>query len=363
MKDLTFSKVARPALAAAFVAGTMLTGTVHAEADPTMQPRPAEILPKAAESLLLDVTKVGNKLVAVGQRGHILISEDGKEWNQQEVPTRAGLISVNFPSANVGYAVGKDKTVLKTTDGGKTWDLINHDPAYDAVAGAEYRRAVFFDENNGYITGAFGTFLSTTDGGKTFNDNPFLAAQLAEDYESAGLHINDIVKLGDGSLVMVGEAGLIRVSRDNGVTWRMTRPAYAGAYFGAIPVGQSGLIVYGQRGTILRTDNVHALADQDPEEFSPFQFEEDEYFEQPLSFHGFSTIKTPNPNALMGHSELGGGKVAFVGQNAAIYIANVAGNSVKVVKTDLNEAMAGAAAFNGQLITAGLQGVNPVAAK
>lgn len=358
-----FFKVARPAIAAALLAGSFATTAVHAESDPTMTPRPAEIMPNAASSLMLAVTQAGNRLVAVGQRGHILTSDNGTEWTQQNVPVRAGLISVDFPTANTGYAVGKDQTILKTTDGGKSWKILNFAPAYDAVAGAEYRKVKFFDADNGFIAGAFGTLLRTNDGGKSFYPDEFLAGQAAEDYESAGLHMNDIVKLGDGSLAIVGESGLIRVSTDDGATWRMTRPAYAGAYFGALPVGQSGLVVYGQRGTILRVDDVHALADQDPEEFSPFQFEEDEYFEQPLEFHGFARITTPNPNALMGAVALDGDKFAVVGQNAAIYIAGYTSSEVQVVGTAMNKALGGVAAFNGYLVTAGLQGINLVTTK
>ena len=45
----------------------------------------------ASTSLLLDVTRAGERLVAVGERGHIVISDDrGKTWTQAEVATRAG---------------------------------------------------------------------------------------------------------------------------------------------------------------------------------------------------------------------------------------------------------------------------------
>ena len=43
---------------------------------------------KASRSLLLDVTHAGNRMVAVGDRGHILYSDDqGKSWTQAKVPT------------------------------------------------------------------------------------------------------------------------------------------------------------------------------------------------------------------------------------------------------------------------------------
>ena len=64
-------------------------------ADDHMDIEYAETQPLATESMLLDVTRIGNRLVAVGERGHVVISDDGKNWKQAEhVPTRATLTSV-----------------------------------------------------------------------------------------------------------------------------------------------------------------------------------------------------------------------------------------------------------------------------
>ena len=47
------------------------------------------ISPKAQQGLLLDVVLAGNRLVAVGDRGHILFSDDnGVSWTQAKVPSR-----------------------------------------------------------------------------------------------------------------------------------------------------------------------------------------------------------------------------------------------------------------------------------
>lgn len=42
-------------------------------------------------------------------------------WEKIAVPTTAHLLSISFPSPSVGYIGGTDSTLLKTTDGGKTW--------------------------------------------------------------------------------------------------------------------------------------------------------------------------------------------------------------------------------------------------
>ena len=67
----------------------------------------AEIKPLAAKSLLLDVARSGTRYVAVGARGDVLLSDDGRDWRQAEVPTRATLTAVSAVDANV-WAVGHD---------------------------------------------------------------------------------------------------------------------------------------------------------------------------------------------------------------------------------------------------------------
>ena len=77
------------------------------------------------EALLLDAVQTGNRLVAVGEYGHVILSDDqGESWQQaNSVPTRNTLTSVMFLDNQTGYAVGHEATILKTSDGGNNWDL------------------------------------------------------------------------------------------------------------------------------------------------------------------------------------------------------------------------------------------------
>src|SRR5690606_23612359 len=69
--------------------------------------------PLAVTSLLLDVTHAGKRLVAVGDRGHILFSEDaGRNWVQARVPSRQLLTAVYFVDDKHGWAVGHDAQIL-----------------------------------------------------------------------------------------------------------------------------------------------------------------------------------------------------------------------------------------------------------
>jgi len=82
----------------------------------------------AGHSMLLDgVSKVG-LMVVVGERGHILISTDGEQWQQITIPTRATLTGMYFQDKLKGWVVGHDAVILRTTDGGKSWGKVYYDP-------------------------------------------------------------------------------------------------------------------------------------------------------------------------------------------------------------------------------------------
>ena len=73
----------------------------------------ALVMPLAPQSLLLDVQYNGGRLVAVGERGHILLSDDLVDhWRQARSPTRQMLTAVHFPGPQRGWAVGHDGLIL-----------------------------------------------------------------------------------------------------------------------------------------------------------------------------------------------------------------------------------------------------------
>lgn len=76
----------------------MWTGSVEAAAADEYSTESA----KASQSLLIDAAHAGKRLVVVGDRGHILFSDDqGKTWTQARVPTRQLLTAVFFSTTSV----------------------------------------------------------------------------------------------------------------------------------------------------------------------------------------------------------------------------------------------------------------------
>jgi len=62
----------------------------------------------AGQSMLLDGTSSGVLITVVGERGHVLISSDGKRWQQIIVPTRTTLTGVYFRDKQNGWVVGHE---------------------------------------------------------------------------------------------------------------------------------------------------------------------------------------------------------------------------------------------------------------
>ncbi|MGQ0618628.1 MAG: WD40/YVTN/BNR-like repeat-containing protein [Panacagrimonas sp.] len=222
-----------------------------AEAEDTVAPaapvkaRPAEMSMLASRSLLLGVANNGKHLVAVGDRGNIVASNDGVNWAQVEVPVRATLTAVEFVDENNGWAVGHDAVILHTGDSGRTWVLQNFEPELEKP----FLDVLFVDGNRGMAVGAYGLFMATSDGGANWAEVD--APAIREDE----LHLNSIARLANGDFFVVGESGTMGVSAD-GNTWTRVKAPYEGSLYGALPRGDKGVVVFGLRGNVYTTADV-----------------------------------------------------------------------------------------------------------
>jgi photosystem II stability/assembly factor-like uncharacterized protein len=199
--------------------------------------------PLASRSLLLDGASAGGRLVVVGERGHILVSDDqGRSWRQTSVPTRATLTAVFFHDASLGWAVGHDAIILRTKDGGENWERVHYAPEEERP----FLDVWFGDAANGVAIGAYGLFVETADGGDTWSPR---------EIEGTDLHLNHIARSDAGRLYIVGEAGAIYRSDDDGDTWTALPSPYRGSFFGALPLRSDSLLVFGLRGHLFRSDD------------------------------------------------------------------------------------------------------------
>jgi photosystem II stability/assembly factor-like uncharacterized protein len=193
--------------------------------------------------LLLDATAADGNLIAVGERGHILTSADlGVTWQQVAAPSRATLTGVFFHDGDTGWAVGHDSVILATSDGGKSWEIVNWAPDEEAPLLDVW----FSDEKSGFAIGAYGSFYRTSDGGATWSFEPI---------SEWDFHLNHIAKSSTGRLYIAAEAGMIYRSDDGGETWSELPSPYQGSFFGTLPLEEDTVLVFGLQGHLFRSDD------------------------------------------------------------------------------------------------------------
>ncbi len=259
---------------------------------PDLLELPAQSSASALNKLVLDITSAGDRLVAVGEYGNILYSDDqGVSWRQAQVPVQVMLTAVHFPSALKGWAVGHDAVILHSEDGGETWHkqldgwqtghillagaqvwltrveaqlealqgsddealLLQRDAAGMALDEAEreiemgpnrpFLDVWFADEQHGYAIGAFNYFFVTADGGRTWQDGS------ARVPNPEFLHLYSIHPIAEQTLLMAGEFGLLLRSRDGGVNWEQLELGYPGSLF-TVAGGYGDAWVAGLRGNV-----------------------------------------------------------------------------------------------------------------
>lgn len=259
-------------LGALLVAG----GPVQAFQDPTQVP--AAKSEKMLISPMTAVINIGSKTVAVGQRGHIALSDDGgQNWRQAVVPVSSDLVAVSFPTEQHGWAVGHGGVVLHSADGGETWQkqmdgaeatrlileyygqgagsavensalYLEREDILTSFGGTQPIMAVhFLDENVGYIGGLFNRLFRTVDGGKSWEpwqhriDNP------------GELHFYGITA--DARAVYVtGEMGMVWRKQHDEQRFSETPTGYDGTLFGVLSTGDA-LLAFGMRGSLYRSEN------------------------------------------------------------------------------------------------------------
>ena len=235
---------------------------------------PTVISSLADKKLLTDITSVGSKLFSLGERGHIIYSENGTDWTQAQVPVNVLLTSISFSSEKVGFAVGHDVTILKTTDGGESWSLLNYQPELDRPL-----LAVKSLGNQVVAVGAYGLFWHSKDNGNTWTqefhdellfdgDREFLLEIKDSDPELYEIekryllpHFNDVYLSGE-NWYLAGEAGFVAQSSNQGNDWEKLDVDYYGSFFSLTTDQQKKLVIAGLRGNVFEkaSDNWQALS-------------------------------------------------------------------------------------------------------
>ena len=212
--------------------------SLAADSEPLLLPAEGPARPRVDRLLLLDAAETGRRIVAVGERGRILVSDDrGGTWRYAASPTEATLTAVYFVDDRLGWAVGHDSTILRSQDGGDTWEQVHGAPDENAPLLDVW----FADAEHGLAVGAYGLALATADSGR--NWNPIRL-------DDGDRHLNAIAGGSDGRLFVVGESGALFRSDDRGRTWTKLEAPYKGSFFGVLILPDGSPLIFGMRGKV-----------------------------------------------------------------------------------------------------------------
>jgi photosystem II stability/assembly factor-like uncharacterized protein len=192
----------------------------------------------------------------VGAGGKILKTEDGgATWQAQNSAITRGLSDVFFLDATRGWAVGDSGTILATTNGGRTWE------AQTSPVSVNLNAVRFVSATRGWIAGNFDnavglpTLLVTTNGGASW-------ARTSATLPGEGVvHLFGMEVTVDGgtqiTAVGVDDFGaLVLRSNDGGSTWSSQPvPADLDSLHAVDFVSASRGWAVGKLGTILFTNN------------------------------------------------------------------------------------------------------------
>jgi photosystem II stability/assembly factor-like uncharacterized protein len=284
---------------AVFVAAVIVGSATLAAAAPDARVKYAPIMPRAKTSTLIDVEQAGSRVVVVGERGHVLYSDDqGKNWRQGKMPFTRMLTGVSFVDDKLGWTVGHQSMIFQTRDGGETWerqldgfkfqaranadnltrtreayaalsaeldenpddsrDLELEDALFafedaqfymeEAVVPTNLHDVWFLDSRQGWAVGSFGRLIETRDGGKSWLD---ISHQVKT---PDGFHLNGITGTSNGQIIIAGEGGIIFRSMDAGVTWEQMDSGFYGSFFGVVfdPVNER-VTAFGLAGALYQS--------------------------------------------------------------------------------------------------------------
>lgn len=224
--------------------------------------------------VLIALANAGARLLAVGEHGVIIYSDDsGKTWTQARVPVDVTLTALGFATPFQGWAVGHYGTILHTADGGATWQLqLNGVQANQltlaaaklaeadhatgpAIPLAQLRAAHFLangpdmpflsvlaqSASSVTVFGAYRMVMHSDDGGKSWAD---WSLRIGDRLSN---HLYDAAMIGN-EICVAGESGHVFCSSNNGASFPAVTSPGPATLLGILPVGAGGMLVFGVAG-------------------------------------------------------------------------------------------------------------------
>lgn len=168
-----------------------------------------------------------------GYSGTLLRTTDGgKSWEAHYMGRNELIRRVYFVDAEYGWAVGHRGSIFHSRDGGKTWEVQKE------VPNTFLRDISFTDRNNGWVVGHESTILHTTDGGKSWQ------LQKLDGYQGRDLpRLHGVFAKNASTAVLVGEFGTFAHTQDGGTHWSLVASDSRGTLLSVTASGERYLAV------------------------------------------------------------------------------------------------------------------------
>lgn len=148
----------------------------------------------------------GNSGFASAPLGKVVkTTNSGNNWTIINTGIPNDFFKVHFVNANTGWAFGSTGGIVKTTNSGINWEQQSAPNNTGFIIGAD-----FINENTGFLCGDGGRVSKTTNGGLNwFAQNPSGTTSL----------VYDIEMVNENTAYLCGDNSLVRKTTDGGVSW------------------------------------------------------------------------------------------------------------------------------------------------
>lgn len=322
--------------------------------------QPALQVARPTQAVLQAVARAGKRLVAVGERGLVIYSDDdGQSWKQAQVPVSCTLTALRFADSKRGWVVGNMGVVLATEDGGASWlkRLDGQGAAALALQAAQAQReagksadaaaqaSVLVEEaqrlvaegadkplldlalradGSLLVVGAYGLAFASSDGGRHWQ------SQMHRLPNPDGLTYYGIAQR-RGESLLFGEQGLLLCASGPTEAFTAQTPSTNGSLFGSLALRDGPLLLLGLRGKLLRSS--------EPGE-------------------AWSTVQTPVDASLMAGIQLADGGVLLAGAAGQLLQSRDGGQHFQALALNQRFPFTGLAqAADGALVLVGMRGL------
>lgn len=183
------------------------------------------------------------RVVASGYHGAVKYSADGGEhWARIDPPINEMLRRIVFAGGKTVFAVSSAGDIFKGDLDQRSWTVVHSEK------GLYLRDVAFSDPQSGWVVGHEGTILRTTDGGATWQTQELLDWKGHDKPRLSGVAAIDATHA-----VVVGEFGVVAATADGGATWPIVSSNELPTLTAVAMHGDTGFAV-GLNGALIRIE-------------------------------------------------------------------------------------------------------------